>query len=62
MFLFWNSILSQLTVNGLYFMEYRHHIPFVKVDTISVGGKVQISNIAFQSAMVRCYKNLCRKL
>uniref|UniRef100_A0A3Q2PFS7 Galectin n=1 Tax=Fundulus heteroclitus TaxID=8078 RepID=A0A3Q2PFS7_FUNHE len=39
----------QISVNGSHFMDYRHRIPFHSVDTIAVGGKVDISSISFST-------------
>ncbi|XP_035889263.1 galectin-9-like [Phyllostomus discolor] len=38
----------QVTVNGDFFTQYSHRMPFHKVDTISVTGTVGLTNISFQ--------------
>nr|XP_061797054.1 galectin-9-like [Nerophis lumbriciformis] len=41
----------QLYINGSHFMEYRHRIPFSRVNSISIAGKVDISSITFTNSM-----------
>ncbi|XP_045693361.1 galectin-9-like isoform X4 [Phyllostomus hastatus] len=38
----------QVMVNGNFFTQYSHRVPFHKVDTISVTGTVGLKNISFQ--------------
>ncbi|XP_045693359.1 galectin-9C-like isoform X2 [Phyllostomus hastatus] len=40
----------QVMVNGNFFTQYSHRVPFHKVDTISVTGTVGLKNISFQPA------------
>uniref|UniRef100_F7G6K8 Galectin n=1 Tax=Ornithorhynchus anatinus TaxID=9258 RepID=F7G6K8_ORNAN len=37
-----------VTVNGSYFLEYQHRLPFHRVDTINVQGSVRLTFIDFQ--------------
>ncbi|XP_045381366.1 galectin-9 isoform X1 [Lemur catta] len=39
----------KVTVNGSFFVQYSHRVPFHRVDTISVAGSVQLSCITFQN-------------
>lgn len=37
----------QVSINNVHFLEFRHRIPFQQVDTIKIGGKVEVSSISF---------------
>ncbi|XP_072293803.1 galectin-4-like, partial [Eucyclogobius newberryi] len=43
------SHVYQVTMNGQLLLEFRHRIPFHRVDTIKVGGAVEVSSISFMS-------------
>ncbi|XP_072495844.1 galectin-9-like isoform X1 [Notamacropus eugenii] len=43
-----HSAAFKVTVNGSYFVEYQHRVPFHQVDTISIEGIVKVSYINFQ--------------
>ncbi|XP_023373265.1 galectin-9 isoform X1 [Otolemur garnettii] len=43
----------KVTVNGSFFVQYSHRVPFHLVDNISVSGAVQLSYISFQPPGVR---------
>uniref|UniRef100_A0A4X2KPY8 Galectin n=1 Tax=Vombatus ursinus TaxID=29139 RepID=A0A4X2KPY8_VOMUR len=42
----------KVIVNGNYFIQYQHRIPFHQVDTIAIEGIVQVSYINFQTQML----------
>ncbi|XP_036925964.1 galectin-9-like isoform X1 [Sturnira hondurensis] len=42
----------QVTVNGNFFTQYSHRVPFHRVDAISVTGAVGLTNISFQNTRV----------
>ncbi|XP_044531518.1 galectin-9-like [Gracilinanus agilis] len=44
------SFCWQVMVNGSYFVEYQHRIPFQWVDTITVNGMVQLTYISFMES------------
>nr|XP_012596253.1 galectin-9 [Microcebus murinus] len=39
----------KVTVNGSFFVQYSHRVPFHRVDSISVDGSVRLSYISFQN-------------
>ncbi|XP_041850287.1 galectin-9-like [Melanotaenia boesemani] len=39
----------QFRINDYHFVDYRHRIPFQKVDSICIVGKVEISSVSFQT-------------
>ncbi|XP_019624589.1 PREDICTED: galectin-8-like isoform X3 [Branchiostoma belcheri] len=41
----------KVAVNGQHFIEFRHRIPFQRVNTLAIDGKVQIQAIRFDSGM-----------
>ncbi|TRY54125.1 hypothetical protein DNTS_031167 [Danionella cerebrum] len=40
----------KISTNGRHFMDFRHRIPFSRVDTIEVAGTVELNSVAFQNA------------
>ncbi|XP_068945954.1 galectin-9 [Petaurus breviceps papuanus] len=44
-----HSTAFKVIVNGNYFVQYEHRIPFHRVDTISIQGNVQVSYINFKN-------------
>ncbi|XP_051966575.1 galectin-9-like [Xyrauchen texanus] len=41
----------KISTNGRHFMDFRHRIPFTRVDTVFVDGMVELNSIAFQNPM-----------
>ncbi|KAK7156615.1 hypothetical protein R3I94_006611 [Phoxinus phoxinus] len=39
----------KISTNGRHFADYKHRIPFTRVDTITVDGMVELNSVAFQS-------------
>uniref|UniRef100_A0A673FWK7 Galectin n=1 Tax=Sinocyclocheilus rhinocerous TaxID=307959 RepID=A0A673FWK7_9TELE len=46
-------LVTQETTNGKPFSEYKHRMPFSHVDSICIGGMVELSLVAFQYPVVR---------
>ncbi|XP_072495847.1 galectin-9B-like [Notamacropus eugenii] len=44
-----HSTAFKVIVNGTYFYEYQHRVPFDQVDTISFNGVVKVSYVCFKN-------------
>ncbi|XP_069339214.1 galectin-9 [Eulemur rufifrons] len=49
----------KVMVNGSFFVQYSHRVPFHRVDTISVAGSVQLSYITFQNTRTGPAQHAC---
>ncbi|XP_023373268.1 galectin-9 isoform X3 [Otolemur garnettii] len=52
----------KVTVNGSFFVQYSHRVPFHLVDNISVSGAVQLSYISFQNTHVAPDQSACSRV